>query len=101
MDSLQTDRANSGRNYLPFLNVSSLSTGLYELSAGASDPQPAHDRDEVYHILTGEADLLVRDERISVRPGSVVYVRAGVDHKFSDIRSDLSVLVFFSNKAPE
>jgi quercetin dioxygenase-like cupin family protein len=32
-----------------------------------------------------------------VSPGSVLFVRAGIDHRFHSITEDLEILVFFSS----
>ena len=75
-----------------------MSAGIYRLAAGAVDPQTPHTEDEVYYVLEGRAKIEVEDDRYDVEPGSIVFVRAGADHRFYDIESDLTVLVFF---APE
>ena len=82
--------------YHEFLRVPALSAGVYELPAGGSDPQDPHHEDEVYVVLAGEAAITVGDERRPVRSGSVVFVAAGVPHRFHDIASDLAVLVVFA-----
>ena len=96
IDDLRRDRAASGRSYLPFLNVPTLRTGLYELAAGSEDGQNPHDDDEVYYVLSGRAQLSVAGESQEVAPGDVIFVGANVEHHFHDITEDLSVLVFFS-----
>jgi mannose-6-phosphate isomerase-like protein (cupin superfamily) len=96
MTDLRNERAGSTRPYLPFLESSTLSTGLYELAAGEPDRQSPHDRDEVYYVIRGRARLQLAADELSVQPGTVIYVRAGVEHRFVDIAEDLSVLVFFA-----
>jgi quercetin dioxygenase-like cupin family protein len=86
----------SGEPYLEFLHVPSLSVGLYVLQAGASDPQQPHTEDEVYHIMSGKGHIRVGAEDRAVRAGTVVFVEAGVEHRFHDIEEDLTVLVFFA-----
>ena len=44
----EATRAESGRLYLEFLRVSSMSAGLYVLPAGGVDPQKPHMEDEMY-----------------------------------------------------
>ena len=92
-------RAESGRDYLEFLRVPTLSAGWYELATGAQDPQQPHERDELYHVVRGRAMIRIDDERSAVGPGSVIYVRAGVPHRFEEIEEDLSVLVVFTEGA--
>ena len=86
----------SGEPYLEFLRVPSLSVGLYVLPAGASDPQQPHTEDEVYHVVSGKGHIRVGAEDRAVGAGTVVFVEAGVEHRFYDIEEDLTVLVFFA-----
>jgi len=44
----------------------------------------------------GRAQIRVGDEDRPVGPGTVVYVAAGVEHRFHDIGEDLRVLVIFA-----
>jgi len=85
----------SGR-YLEFLRVPSLSAGLYRLPAASVDPQTPHTEDEVYYVLSGRAVIRTGEEDRPVGPGSLVYVKAGVEHRFHAIVEDVSVLVFFA-----
>lgn len=100
LDQLARERERTGRAYLSFLERPSLSAGLYELAAGAEDRQTPHERDEVYHVLAGRARLVVGGDDVPVRPGSVVYVAAGVEHRFHAIEEDLRVLVMFAAAPP-
>lgn len=82
--------------FLEFLRRDSLSLELYRLSAGTTDPQESHTEDEVYYIVSGEAEIRIADETHPVEPGDVVYVERGVDHGFFDIESELVTLIFFT-----
>ena len=93
---LSAARQITGRRYLEFLRREAFSAGLYELAAGAEDPQQPHEQDELYVVLSGEAALEIGGSRVPVRAGSVLYVAALVKHRFREIRSNLSVLVFFA-----
>ncbi|HEX2221305.1 MAG TPA: cupin domain-containing protein [Candidatus Limnocylindria bacterium] len=64
--------------------------------AGSVDDQDPHAEDEVYFVAAGRARLRVADDDRAVGPGSLVYVAAGVDHRFHDVDEDLRVLVFWS-----
>ena len=90
------ERERTGDLYHEFLRVPAMSAGLYELAAGADDPQEPHTEDELYYVVSGRATLLVAAEDIAVEAGSMVYVPAGVAHRFHDITEALSVLVFFA-----
>ncbi len=97
-DEIARQRRESGEDYLQFVNEGSLSLGLYELAAGAIDPQQPHAEDEVYYVVSGRAKITVADETRAVGPGDSVFVAAMIEHRFHDVEEDLSLLVFF---APE
>jgi quercetin dioxygenase-like cupin family protein len=96
LSDLLERRDRSGRLYLEFLRVPSLSVGLYVLPAGASDPQGPHTEDEVYYVVDGKARITVGDEVREVSTGKTIYVAANVPHRFHDIEEELRVLVFFA-----
>ena len=96
LSQLLTERQQSGRLYLEFLRVPSLSMGLYVLAAGANDPQQPHTEDEVYYIAGGQGMIRVDEEDRPVQTGSVVFVAAGDRHHFHSITADLHILVFFA-----
>lgn len=91
-----------------------MSAGVYVLPAGGIDRQSPHKEDEVYYVIRGRARMrvgpqensgkshgggdLARDptESQEVQQGSIIFVAAGVEHKFYDIREELVVLVFFA-----
>ncbi|MEP7289277.1 MAG: cupin domain-containing protein [Chloroflexota bacterium] len=95
-DQLMDQQQQSGRSWLEFLRVPSLSAGVYHLSAGGADLQQPHTEDEVYYVVSGSASIRVGEESRSVKAGSIVYVAANVEHRFFDISEDLTVLVFFA-----
>ena len=89
-------REQSGRLYHEFVRVPALSAGVYQLAAGAEDPQQPHTEDELYYVVTGRARIRVGDEDAPVEAGSLVYVAANVEHRIHTIAEDLTVLVFFA-----
>lgn len=89
--------AKSGDPWLEFFKTSTLRTGLYVLPAGGRDDQTPHAEDEVYHVLSGRAVLAVDGQDLPVEAESVVYVRAGIEHRFHSIAEELEVLVFFAS----
>ena len=74
----------------------SLSLTVARWPAGSLDDQQPHGEDEVYYVTAGQATLVVGGEASPVERGSVAFVAAGVEHRFTDIDQDLEVLVFWS-----
>jgi mannose-6-phosphate isomerase-like protein (cupin superfamily) len=96
IDQLEKQRAQTGKSYLEFLRFPALSAGVYTLPAGAADPQKPHREDEMYYVVRGRARMRVGSADQEIRQGSVIFVAAGVDHRFYDIADELVVLVFFA-----
>lgn len=91
------DRQNDSEQvYLEFLRVPSLSAGLYMLPAGAVDTQEPHTEDEIYYVISGRASILIDQESRPVEAGSLIFVKANVEHRFHNITEDLRVLVIFA-----
>ncbi len=89
-------QAASDELYLEFLRVPSLSMGLYVLPKEGIDPQTPHAEDEVYYVVSGRGSIRVGEEDRAVQAGSVVFVGAGVAHRFHTITEELKILVFFA-----
>ena len=96
LGDLLARRAASGELYHEFLRVPALSGGLYVLPAGGTDPQSPHREDEVYVVMSGRAAVTVGGEERPVAAGSVVYVPAGVEHRFHGVAEELVLLVLFA-----
>ena len=96
LQQLQNERGRAQRAYLEFLRVPSLSAGLYVLPAGGIDPQQPHTEDEVYYIASGRGAIQVAGESRTVAAGSIVFVKAGDEHRFHSITEELVILVFFA-----
>ena len=92
----ETRREQSGKRYLEFLRVPAMSAGVYVLPAGGADPQSPHKEDEVYYVVRGRARMRAGSEDQAVSEGSIIFVAAGVEHRFYEIAEELMVLVFFA-----
>ena len=73
-----------------------LSVGTYSIPAGGLDDQEPHREDEIYVVQAGTAALATDSGTVEVGPGSVIFVPAGENHKFTDVRGDLALLVIFA-----
>jgi mannose-6-phosphate isomerase-like protein (cupin superfamily) len=75
-----------------------LELGVYVLVAPEPDRQQPHEDDEVYVVLEGSGVLEVEGTTHPVGEGQAIFVRAGVDHRFSAYEQ-LAVLVIFAKRA--
>ena len=96
IESLLEKHKENERSYTRFLQVPALNAGIYTLPAKARDGQSPHGQDEVYYVLKGKATMSGGEVEHAVRKGSVIYVKAGQEHRFTDITEDLEILVLFS-----
>src|SRR5687768_3069118 len=59
------------------------------------DTQEPHDRDEVYVIIEGDADFDMNGQLRSVTAGDLIFVPAGMRHRFVRFSADLAMWVVF------
>jgi mannose-6-phosphate isomerase-like protein (cupin superfamily) len=97
---LAKQRQESGNAWLEFLNLASLSMGVYHIPAGTSDREThtPHDRDEIYVRISGNGRLTADGEEFDVESNSIIFVKAGIEHCFHDVTEDPTVLVFFAGE---
>jgi mannose-6-phosphate isomerase-like protein (cupin superfamily) len=96
LSDLQREGREGAKRYLEFLRVPAMSAGIYVLPAGGVDPQSPHNEDELYYVVQGKARMKVGKEDQPVGAESVIFVGAGVEHRFYDITEELVILVFFA-----
>lgn len=86
----------AGNHWVEQLRVADLSIGTYSVRRGGTDDQVPHSEDEIYVVTAGRARLEAGGQSVPVSPGSVIFVPAGEDHRFTDITADLAALVLFA-----
>ena len=59
------------------------------------DLQQPHSRDELYVVASGEGYFVNGETRKPFEKGEVLFVPAGVVHRFEDFSEDFSTWVFF------
>ncbi|SRR5579864_3551644 len=96
LDEVNRQRTLTGKLYLEFLRVPSMSAGLYVLPVGATDPQRPHHEDEMYYVVRGRGHFRAGEDEREVSAGSLLFVAAEVEHRFHDITEELEILVFFA-----
>ncbi|MGI9550250.1 MAG: cupin domain-containing protein [Aurantibacter sp.] len=95
LDSLVAELEPTGKPWLPFIKGKNVLTGIYMLKAGASDLQRPHDTDEVYYVASGKGKFMAGGEEVAFQSGSILFVKADIEHRFFDIEEDLVLVVFF------
>lgn len=79
-----------------FAHVLSHGTMTVELYAPIGhDPQTPHDQDELYFVAGGSSEFLLKDERMQVTSGDVIFVPAGAVHRFENFSDDFMTWVVF------
>ncbi|HEV3122039.1 MAG TPA: cupin domain-containing protein [Isosphaeraceae bacterium] len=70
-----------------------LSVELY--APRGTDPQTPHTQDEVYVVVRGRGIFFNGGTRQRFEAGDLLFVAAGVEHRFEDFSDDLAVWVIF------
>jgi mannose-6-phosphate isomerase-like protein (cupin superfamily) len=83
----------SREQYVEPFKHGTLSVGLY--APRGSDPQEPHTQDEVYIVMSGTGEFLAGGDTETFGPGDVLFVPAGMEHRFLNFTNDLAVWVIF------
>jgi mannose-6-phosphate isomerase-like protein (cupin superfamily) len=83
----------TGERYVELFQHGTLSIELY--APRGDDPQSPHTKDEVYVVAQGSGQFHNGDARHPFGAGDVLFVPAGVTHRFEDFTDDLAVWVIF------
>jgi mannose-6-phosphate isomerase-like protein (cupin superfamily) len=59
------------------------------------DRQQPHDRDEVYVVTSGSGTFVYDGERKPFKSGDLLFVPAGVEHRFENFTDDFATWVLF------
>ena len=94
--AIDKQRIDAGKAYLEFLRVPAMSAGIYVIPPGGNDPQQPHREDECYYVIRGRARMTAGKDTQVISTGSVIFVPAGIGHRFHDIENELTVLVVFA-----
>ncbi len=82
-----------GSRYRVALRHGTLEAGLY--APRGSDPQEPHEQDEVYVVHQGSGTFVCDGTDRPFGPGDLIFVPAGLPHRFEDFTDDLAVWVIF------
>jgi mannose-6-phosphate isomerase-like protein (cupin superfamily) len=83
----------AGERYVVAFSHGTMSVGFY--APTDPDPQQPHQRDELYIVHAGSGEFVVDGERRRCAAGDVLFVAAGVRHRFEHFTADFSTWVVF------
>ncbi|WP_404545924.1 cupin domain-containing protein [Dyella jejuensis] len=75
------------------LRHGSRKVGLY--APRGIDSQSPHKQDELYIVIRGTGEFLKSEERRSFKAGDVLFVEAGIEHRFEHFSADFATWVIF------
>ena len=82
-----------GQRYVELFHHGTLSIELY--APRGNDPQTPHPRDEIYVIIQGNGGFVRGQQQTTFSAGDVLFVPAGMEHRFVDFSEDFATWVFF------
>jgi mannose-6-phosphate isomerase-like protein (cupin superfamily) len=59
------------------------------------DYQTPHEKDEIYVVVRGAGEFVKENEKIDFTAGDVLFVEAGVAHRFENFSEDFATWVIF------
>jgi mannose-6-phosphate isomerase-like protein (cupin superfamily) len=92
----QPPAAAAANDWVEHFTVPDLSVGTYCIPVGGLDDQTPHTEDEIYVVTAGRATIGTPAASAAIGPGSVIFVPAGEEHRFTDVTEDLALLVVFA-----
>jgi len=96
LPQLISELEKEGGYFLDFLKIRDLEAGIIVLHPGENDTQEPHSEDELYYVIKGKASMELGEKEIRVKGGSIVFVPAGLSHRFYGNSEDLVVLYMFA-----
>jgi mannose-6-phosphate isomerase-like protein (cupin superfamily) len=83
----------AGERFATLFRHGTLSIELY--APRGRDTQAPHTQDEIYVVVSGRGIFVRAGTRVAFAPGDLLFVPAGVEHRFEDFSDDLVVWVVF------
>ncbi len=83
----------AGRQFVDVFSHGTLTVEIYK--PVKVDLQEPHTRDEVYVVISGSGQFMNGKVKRPFQAGEVLFVPAGVEHRFLDFTEDFATWVFF------
>lgn len=91
--ALASLKKTAGRTFITLFRHGTLEVEFYK--PDKVDFQTPHARDEIYVVVSGSGTFVNGRTRQPFAAGEVLFVPAGVEHRFEDFTDDFSTWVFF------
>ena len=92
-EALAQLEAAKGKRFIELFKHGSLAVEYY--APRGTDPQTPHSRDELYMITSGHGVFWNGSVRARFQPGDLIFVAAGVPHRFEEFSDDFGTWVMF------
>ena len=92
-DALQKLGGTDGAVFIKLIEHGSMSVEIYR--PAKTDRQNPHLQDELYVIISGKGEFLNNGKRIAFGPSDVLFVPAGIEHRFENFTKDFATWVIF------
>lgn len=93
VDAASEQLPDQALRFATLLQHGSMSVELY--APRGTDPQTPHTKDELYIVISGNGTFVNGDVRHEFGAGDVLFVPAGVVHRFEDFSDDFATWVIF------
>lgn len=93
LDTFKDNLGKDGKRFWTGLRHGSMTVELF--MPEGRDTQTPHEQDELYFVITGTGTFSREGEMRPVREGDVIFVEAGVEHRFESFSEDFATWVVF------
>lgn len=91
--ALQALHAHEGKTFLELYRHKTMSVEIYQ--PVGQDPQQPHAQDEIYVVISGHGTFQNGEEKYPFQPGDLLFVQAGIEHRFLEFSEDFKTWVIF------
>lgn len=92
-DALAQLNTQNGQFFVKVMEHGSMSVEIYRPEK--VDPQTPHIQDELYVIISGKGEFINDGKRSHFNPEDVLFVPAGIEHRFENFTDDFATWVIF------
>ena len=92
-NALQSLHNANGQLFAKVMEHGRMSVEIYR--PNKADRQTPHEQDELYVVISGSGEFINNGERSNFNPGDVLFVAAGIEHRFENFKDDFITWVIF------